>query len=1287
MWNRDSATHQQAELQRGNLARDAKDWAAACAAYASYLKQVPTDAPIHVQHGHALKESGQLEDALTAYRTATRLKPSDADAWLHFSHLLARLGHRQEALGAFARTWVLGIRDTNLVAALIDAGGHEMAVVRQAIATQGRELSLDPELLASQLESFFPDGSVSTAHGENSGQGAAGADLSRANRARDARQWSEAAQDYERYLKLNPHDAPIYVQYGHALKEAGQLAAAISAYREAARLSPTDFDPWLHLAHLLRRTGPREDSLRAFARTWLLGHRNADLVEAMKNTAGYRLNEVRNAFESECRDSGIDLQDFAADLDRIAPAAKEFAAPTWRRGTRRPLLYLSTIDWFYRRQRPQHLASAMAAAGYDVYFFSTVFERIVGGAPRCFVARQLAEGVQEVLLQVDVAGSNALHKDLTQREWDAARIALADFLARLGSRPIVLVDHPAWLPILEAAGDRAVIVYDCIDNVSAFPKTPGSLMAAEQQLIATADVVVASSLVLAGMIEPRRRVCLIPNAADTGRFSPVASADPPESTNLLYFGKIAEWFNWQWIDHVARARPDWTIHLVGEVTTASVDPLRALGNVQFAGEVPYDRLAGYLAGASAAIIPFRLNDLTHAVNPVKVYEYLSAGRPVVASAMRELESFEWVRCAVSANEFEAALASEVASDTPALRSARSRWAAAHDWKDRAQALASAIESAASAQQRGKSGSSSPEFSAATADTPRQGAVQAIASAVEDLVRGNPGKAAVPAVDRITTQHSDLPFPDFVLFVAPFPQTGAVVEGWMARIRAVDEIFAETPRIYLHFSTAADAYSPPQRANHSPYACEFLVNPASVLHAELVEQAMAACRFCYVHTVHLAKYVAGYFPTGKLVTDFHGIVPEEEAMLGNPEAGRFYEGIECTIVHCSRYIAVVTNSMADHLRRKYPFANFEAIVLPIIVDYEPPSTNTTKPAADHVDVIYSGGSQIWQNIDIMIDIIGQSNVDAKFRVASHDWQSIKAKAELRGIADDITYGVHTRAELPDIYAEADFGFVLRDDSPVNRVACPTKLTEYIQFGIIPIVKLAEIGDFAAEGYEYITAEEFAAGLIPGATQRSRMIERNKTVLARLRAQFVRSAQWLKDCRLASRIPCGELRGLPMSNELGLLPWKREVYVFGSSMTYVKSEFLRPYTSAEFILPDATEGGIIRLVPCAGDCVVEFEEVAISTSSCEAVEPVLVQSRARATEAGDCFSAHAPFVEIKLSQAVEVQRVEVRLRSMRPAPHVWHLLPSSTGREITSKLRIVIHSGAGTSSHESRQSYVA
>ncbi|MFA5816684.1 MAG: hypothetical protein WC865_13810, partial [Bacteroidales bacterium] len=78
------------------------------------------------------------------------------------------------------------------------------------------------------------------------------------------------------------------------------------------------------------------------------------------------------------------------------------------------------------------------------------------------------------------------------------------------------------------------------------------------------------------------------------------------------------------------------------------------------------------------------------------------------------------------------------------------------------------------------------------------------------------------------------------------------------------------------------------------------------------------------------------------------------------------------------------------------------------------------------------------------------------------------------------------ELESYYELAHYGFILRDDILVNRVANPTKLAEYLQYGIIPVVKLVDIGDYARYEYEYIPYEELNNGLLPRKSQKNRDI---------------------------------------------------------------------------------------------------------------------------------------------------------------------------------------------------------
>src|SRR5271165_4921407 len=93
-----------------------------------------------------------------------------------------------------------------------------------------------------------------------------------ADQARDAGQWEFAAQLYRQALDRDPHNAPIWVQYGHALKESGELrdsdklAQAEVAYRRALSLDPSAADPHLQLGHVLKLQGETSDAEAAYVR-------------------------------------------------------------------------------------------------------------------------------------------------------------------------------------------------------------------------------------------------------------------------------------------------------------------------------------------------------------------------------------------------------------------------------------------------------------------------------------------------------------------------------------------------------------------------------------------------------------------------------------------------------------------------------------------------------------------------------------------------------------------------------------------------------------------------------------------------------------------------------------------------------------------------------------------------------------------------------------------------------------------------------------------------------------
>ena len=99
------------------------------------------------------------------------------------------------------------------------------------------------------------------------------------------------------------------------------------------------------------------------------------------------------------------------------------------------------------------------------------------------------------------------------------------------------------------------------------------------------------------------------------------------------------------------------------------------------------------------------------------------------------------------------------------------------------------------------------------------------------------------------------------------------------------------------------------------------------------------------------------------------------------------------------------------------------------------------------------------------------------------------------------------KVREVYAKSHFGFVLRDDVTVNNVACPTKLIEYICFGVLPVMKTTQIGDFVPYGMEYISVEDFEKGHIPSALEFTAKIRRNGEVLKKIQEEFTKGQKAL------------------------------------------------------------------------------------------------------------------------------------------------------------------------------------
>ena len=169
------------------------------------------------------------------------------------------------------------------------------------------------------------------------------------------------------------------------------------------------------------------------------------------------------------------------------------------------------------------------------------------------------------------------------------------------------------------------------------------MLEAEKRLTAGADLLIVTSEWLdTELADANPHRVLIRNATDYEHFRDRPRRvyrDPRGRRVIGYYGAIAEWFDVELVRKLARRFADCVVLLIGHDTIGAAAALAEEGNVEFTGEVPYDELPYYLHGFDVALLPFRVIELTMATNPVKVYEYLSAGKPVVAVDLPETAQF------------------------------------------------------------------------------------------------------------------------------------------------------------------------------------------------------------------------------------------------------------------------------------------------------------------------------------------------------------------------------------------------------------------------------------------------------------------------------------------------------------------------------------------------------------------------------------------------------------------------------------------------------------------------
>ena len=312
------------------------------------------------------------------------------------------------------------------------------------------------------------------------------------------------------------------------------------------------------------------------------------------------------------------------------------------------VLIFSTMTWAFLRQRPHQIALHLSARGNRIVYFqnptyltpSLIVENL--REKNIFLKKKIAEGFFVVNLFVPPFSGRL--KRVTEK---CALLLFKAYIKLLNFKPEAAIFHSTFYAFLTEPLKSAnvTILYDCIDDFAAFSDVSDSseITKAERILALKSSYITAVSKRLCEKLRRINPNCFyVPNGADFIHFNRAVELKGSRtelSWNthhvIGFIGAIREWVNVDLLCRLANSHSNYSIMIVGPVKQG-LEKLRQYPNIELIGPKPYNVLPKYLACMDVCIIPFKVNRLTLASNPIKIYEYLAAGKPVVSTALPEI---------------------------------------------------------------------------------------------------------------------------------------------------------------------------------------------------------------------------------------------------------------------------------------------------------------------------------------------------------------------------------------------------------------------------------------------------------------------------------------------------------------------------------------------------------------------------------------------------------------------------------------------------------------------------
>jgi hypothetical protein len=300
------------------------------------------------------------------------------------------------------------------------------------------------------------------------------------------------------------------------------------------------------------------------------------------------------------------------------------------------ILSLSFVDWnIPLYQRPQHIAIQLAKQGFLYFYHTRNYYDYMDGYKKIGENMYLTNRFDDVLEKVKGRKDVYVHVYSTNvYEEDDLRIERA---LKYGFK----------------------IVYEYIDEISekiSGMKIPQFVLDRHHRLLKDEEnvYVIATATKLYNDVAKHRKknFKLVTNGVVYEHFSDIEKVVPGEMKKIVkngkpiigYYGALASWFDYKMVKEVANRRKDWNIVLIGWDYDGSFHDsgLANLENVSVISSVEYKRLPLYAQWFDICTIPFKINEVTESTSPVKLFEYMALGKPIVTTNMPECRKYESV---------------------------------------------------------------------------------------------------------------------------------------------------------------------------------------------------------------------------------------------------------------------------------------------------------------------------------------------------------------------------------------------------------------------------------------------------------------------------------------------------------------------------------------------------------------------------------------------------------------------------------------------------------------------